>query len=103
LDLSDLFPRPWLLRFLPLEWAIQLPPSLSAFCATLLDVSFSIGVLNLVPAFALDGAYASRQLLKVLGWGNSAELYRYLRVGGTFLLLSNAVLALGSVVEMITG
>lgn len=103
LTLSDHLPRPWLTVLLlgNQGLAASLAPALLSCLAALVDVSFSIGVLNLVPALHLDGCHALDQFLRFYlpsPWRLSSYRHHLLLLG-TFLLYSNVVFAVFSLLE----
>jgi hypothetical protein len=99
LTLTDYLPKEWIIRWVFPALAVAVPDRLGGFLSTLLDVSFSIGVLNLVPMMRLDGGHCSRQFLRVLAPSRHQTLHRYLDLVGSFLLVSNIVFGLISLFE----
>ncbi len=55
--LADTRPRPWVRALLPARGAMAVDAILTKLSLALVDVSFSLGALNLLPLYQLDGAH----------------------------------------------
>jgi len=81
-----------------------LGPNLFSLSSAILDTSFSIALINLVPSPRLDGSHALQQYLRLLLPNSSTtattqRAYHYLITSSTALLYTNILLAVISLLE----
>lgn len=88
-------PRAWLLSLLPTAWATQLPRLLTMGACTVLDVSFSMAAINLLPLPLLDGHHATPHLLRPFT-SNPVRAHKALSLAAGVLGVWNAMMAVMS-------